>query len=194
MAALNATLENAKVASFDMTGVLQPSENVKTIDGVGDCKEVLTVSSVGAFTYSDKESTATKISTEAILSTLKESSELETEPGPASESEKDASFDTAGKLLQKTVHQSLPKADTCNAEIQREVQTVVVNEVNQECIRATEVHAAVCEVAAKEGGAADAVTFLEKREEVTVEENLEKASSEASGRHLLFTNTHTSSG
>ncbi|XP_065632874.1 uncharacterized protein LOC112028026 isoform X5 [Quercus suber] len=179
--ALNATLENAKVASFDMTGVLQPSENVKTIDGVGDCKEVLTVSSVGTFTYSDKESTATKISTEAILSTLKESSELETEPGPASESEKDASFDTAGKLLQKTVHQSLPKADTCNAEIQREVQTVVVNEVNQECIRGTEVHAAICEVAAKEGGAADAVTFLEKREEATVEENLEKASSEASG-------------
>ena len=182
------------MASFDMTGVLQPSENVKTIDGVGDYKEVITVSSVGGFTYPDKESTATKISTEARLSTLKESSELETEPGPASESEKDASFDTVGKLLQKTVHQSLPKADTCNAEIQSEVQTVVVNEVNQECIRGTEGHAVICDVAAKEGGAADAVTFLEKREEATVEENLEKASSEASGGHLLFTNTQTSSG
>lgn len=183
------TMENAKVASCDTTtGVLLPSENGKTTDGVGVYKEVITASSVEGFTYSDKESTATKISTEARISTLKDSSEVETEPGPVSETEKDASYDTAGKLLQETVHQSLPKADTCNVEIQSEAQTVVVNEVNQECTRGMEVHAVICDIAAKEGAAADAVAFLEKHEEATVEENLEKESSEASDVEPILSN------
>ncbi|XP_040989430.1 uncharacterized protein LOC121236967 isoform X1 [Juglans microcarpa x Juglans regia] len=151
--ASNAILENAKVASSDtMSGVLLPSDNGMTADGVIDCREVQMTASVVGYTHSDKkEPPATKISTDASISILMESSEVENELGPVSETEKDASYDSAGKVSQETVDGSLPMAETCNAESQSEAQMAVTVGVNQECPRRMEVRAVIHDIATKVG-------------------------------------------
>ncbi|KAG6684184.1 hypothetical protein I3842_12G050200 [Carya illinoinensis] len=147
--ASNAILENAKVASSDtMSGVLLPSDNGVTTDGVIDCREVQMTASVVGYTHSDKkEPPATKISTDESISILMESSEVENELGPVSETEKDAS----GKVSQETVDGSLPMAESCNAESQSEAQMAVTGGVNQECPRRMEVHAVSSDIATEVG-------------------------------------------
>lgn len=137
------------MASSDtMSGVLLPSDNGVTTDGVIDCREVQMTASVVGYTHSDKkEPPATKISTDESISILMESSEVENELGPVSETEKDAS----GKVSQETVDGSLPMAESCNAESQSEAQMAVTGGVNQECPRRMEVHAVSSDIATEVG-------------------------------------------
>lgn len=114
-----------------------------TTDGVIHGQEVQMTASVGGLTHSDeKEPTATKTSSEAGISTLMESSEVETESGPVSETEKDASHASAGKLQRETVDLSLSMVETRDAESQAEAKTIFANEV----------YPVICDIAAKVGG------------------------------------------
>lgn len=149
-AASNAILENAKVASCDtMPGVLLPSDNGMTAGGVIDCREVQMTASVVGHTNSDKkEPPATKISTDARMSTFTESLEVENELGPVSETEKDASYDPAGKMSRV----SFPMAETCNVESPSETQMAVPDRVNQECPGKLEVHTVMDDIETKVSG------------------------------------------
>jgi hypothetical protein len=142
-AASNDNLENAKVVSCDtVDGVLLPSSAITT-DGVIHSQEVQMTASVGGLPHSDeKEPIATKTSSEAGISTLVESSEVETESGLISETEKDASHASAGKLLGETADLSLPMVETRGAESQAEAQTTFANEV----------YPVISDIAAKVGG------------------------------------------
>lgn len=83
------------------------------------------------------------------ISNSTESSEVKNERDPVSETEKDASLYSAGKLSRETDDQSLPMAETCNAKRHSEVQTAVASGVNQESSRGMEVDAVICDIAAE---------------------------------------------
>lgn len=153
-AASNATLENANVASCDtMAVVLSPSHDGITADRIIDCREVQkTASSVTGIIHLDKqEPSTTKLSTDGRISNLTESSEVKNERGPVSETEKDASLDSADKLSRETDDRSLSNPETCNAERHSEVQKTVASGVNQESSRGMEMHAVISDIAADVG-------------------------------------------
>jgi hypothetical protein len=131
------------VVSCDtVDGVLLPSSAITT-DGVIHSQEVQMTASVGGLPHSDeKEPIATKTSSEAGISTLVESSEVETESGLISETEKDASHASAGKLQRETADLSLSMVETRGAESQAEAQTTFANEV----------YPVISDIAAKVGG------------------------------------------
>ncbi|KAG2679912.1 hypothetical protein I3760_11G072900 [Carya illinoinensis] len=152
--ASNATLENANVASCDtMAVVLSPSDDGITADRIIDCREVqITTSSVKGIIHLDKqEPSTTELSTDGRISNLTESSEVKNEQGPVSETEKDASLDSANKLSRETDDRSVSNPETCNAERHSEVQTTVASGVNQQSSRGMEIHAVISDIAADVG-------------------------------------------
>lgn len=154
LAASNAILENAKVSSCDpIAGVLLPSGNGVTADAVISCKEVqMIASSAAELLHMDKkEPTASILSTEARITASIESSKVENEPVSFSETEKDASYDSAVQLSRDTVDQSLPLPESSNAESQSGAQTAVANEVYRECTGGMEMHSVIFDIAVKGG-------------------------------------------
>ncbi|KAK9274656.1 hypothetical protein L1049_021907 [Liquidambar formosana] len=177
--ASDVALEDANLVSNDTSDrVLLPSGNVVTnVEVVNRKDEKRLPALVVDFTHLDnKEEAATGISTKASLSTLNECSQVASELGPVSEFEKGVSSDTTGQLIYEMAERPA-MVEICNTANQSDPQEAVADKINQEYSKEVSV---LGDSKVKEDRGAELVAFG-NREEETMKENHEEASSKVAG-------------
>lgn len=180
-AAVDITTENTNLDGFHS----QSGSGAATTEEVMDHGEEQKLPAPGTrLTHQDKQEeveVGVPISTSSPA--LKESSQVESQLDPVSQVEKGASVvDCAAQNVYELVDQSVEIVGTCKASNESE-QSVVVNEVSQDCSEKMEVCPVPHDLTDIMGDNAEAVAF-KNREEITVKRDQKVASSEVLGDSL----------
>lgn len=178
IAAVDIIIENTSLDGF----LSQSGSSAANTDQVMDHGEEQKLPAPGTrLAHQDKqEEVEVGVPISTSLSTLKESSQVEIRLDSVSQVEKGASVvDCAAQNVYEPVDQSAPIVRTCKASNESE-QSVVVNEVDQDCSEKMEVCPIPRDSTDIMGDNAEAVPF-KNREEITVERDQKVASSEVLG-------------